>query len=242
MTPITVAKMTNHRSKSTTSIIIGKAFSAVSITILPALYLLSALSGWKHFINLNVVIHPPPSKMTSKIPVMTMNKSNTFQYDHMYESGPLSKNPYATILTIASKPNKIKNAFPNQNVTSFGMCGFVPYISTPLSGVSNATMTPFKITTNKIAREKYIEFATLLHIFRTGFEACKKPRDRSKLSLFDTVSLMDVFFFFFFPDDDDGDLLLLFFPSSSALKPSFKVYPPPFLSFVVFFPSYRSSS
>jgi len=57
-----------------------------------------------------------------------------------------------------------------------------------------------------------------------------------------TVSLMDVFFFFF-PDDDDGDsLLLLFFPSSSALKPSFKVYPPPFLSFVVFFPSYRSSS
>jgi hypothetical protein len=50
-------------------------------------------------------------------------------------------------------------------------------------------MTPFKITTNKIAREKYIEFSTLLHIFRTGFEACKKPRDRSKLSLFDLLLL-----------------------------------------------------
>ena len=69
-----------------------------------------------------------------------MNKSNTFQYDHMYESGPFNKNPCATILIMASKPNKIKNAFPNQKVTSFGMCGFVPYFSTPRSGVSKATM------------------------------------------------------------------------------------------------------
>ena len=117
--------------------------------------------------------------MTSRTPETTMNKSNTFQYDHMYESGPFNKNPCATILIMASKPNKIKNAFPNQKVTSFGMCGFVPYFSTPRSGVSKATMMPFKTTTNKTALEKYTELATFAHIFRNGFDAGKRPSDRS---------------------------------------------------------------